>query len=956
MGEQILHKGLGEPILEQGLQNTNFFNGRILAAGDLKNEQDADNQHHWQLGQAIGSGVVRGLEVSLVSDGSLDGIPVVSVSGGLALNCAGQAIALPFDVEVALEETGQIASVEAGLFQECLPTKKSVSRTTAGVYILVASPASGLSEEKAPMCTSIDSGKVTGCRSRYAIEGIQFRLEELDLSSLTKVSQTTRNALADLTTKADPASLSKLRNWLAHICFGTEELAGVWGDPFKLSDGESAYLTYGALDALHPETLTDCDVPLALLFWPVGGVKFVDMWSARRRIVQPASSLFPVHIGQRRLAEAEAAFLQFQDQILAMLGEANPAAITVVSRLRYLPAAGYLPVNPGEFDGKVFLQGLEIEESEVDPAFLRLLIHQSWFMEPIDLNAAPLIHVYSAPQYAGYLVFTRQEKEAAPPAQPSEPSGPAPATTGTIQAEVGFKLRDGSSSGGTGQQQHSVDEKGVVLPRDKAKEQDWTLTGSDQLEFSKGAIKVVARDNANREYLLHYVRARGVKYMADKGVVFVRGIAIFRSDELKPGDYRVKAEAGGFKDASGSVQVTAGKAASLSLTLVEEKPGGSIPPDKPKKPGPGTWIKPGWYEKIDPLEKYIRWPWPPPEERPGFDAVVDPPPEEVNDWKESWGEWVQAEYPGAPVDTGNIQIYIDQAYTPEAMAENAYAYMVFGENGAYVPLVLTPFSGALEVKVPVTKTGMKGIDADLEGQMASFGLDSVDKLAASWKGLVADAVGISTDAAGSMIAEAGRQVASLQGTLLIFTGVDAALADTLARLKIDSPAALANADPKTLAGQAGIPLNFAQRLVEQARQAVPASEWSLGASQLGLKGEEIASLQSKGIATQGQLKSRAETSASEIAAILNTTVNQVAEIAGSVTIKGIKDFQKDRQAASSVTGVVGVSKETGMALVGMGFATTGALANATPDQVAAAFAGNKDLAAEAINAAKGKMI
>jgi hypothetical protein len=265
------------------------------------------------------------------------------------------------------------------------------------------------------MCTSIDSGKVTGCRSRYAIEGIRFRLEELDPSSLTKLSQTTRDALADLTTKNDPASLSKLRNWLAHICIGTEELAGASGDLFKLADGESAYLTYGALDALHPETLTDCDVPLALLYWPDGGVKFVDMWSVRRRPFSgPLSPVWPLPLSNRRHAEAEAAFLQFQKQADDLFGsklsDSVLSAVKATDYFRYLPAAGVLPLAGKKgsrglslmsftsgltLRDRIALQALPLPDRVyIEGAKLERLMRDSLAYPPIDLNSSELTWFY----------------------------------------------------------------------------------------------------------------------------------------------------------------------------------------------------------------------------------------------------------------------------------------------------------------------------------------------------------------------------------------------------------------------------------------------------------------------------------------------------------------------------------------------------------------------------------
>src|SRR5260370_10283027 len=132
-----------EAILDSGIQNPNFFNGRILNAGDLKTDQDANRQQHEQLGLAIGAGVLRGLWVELASNGSDGKPPIVSVSRGLALNAEGQAVALPVDVHVALTPVTTPQPVDAGLFAECQPPSTTPMPLQAGVYVLVATPASG---------------------------------------------------------------------------------------------------------------------------------------------------------------------------------------------------------------------------------------------------------------------------------------------------------------------------------------------------------------------------------------------------------------------------------------------------------------------------------------------------------------------------------------------------------------------------------------------------------------------------------------------------------------------------------------------------------------------------------------------------------------------------------------------------------------------------------------------
>ena len=76
-------KSLLEPIVENGIKNTNFFEGRLLTGRDLREQETADREHRRQLGRAIGAGIVEGLEVEIDKDADIDTIQAgqrVSVS------------------------------------------------------------------------------------------------------------------------------------------------------------------------------------------------------------------------------------------------------------------------------------------------------------------------------------------------------------------------------------------------------------------------------------------------------------------------------------------------------------------------------------------------------------------------------------------------------------------------------------------------------------------------------------------------------------------------------------------------------------------------------------------------------------------------------------------------------------------------------------------------------------
>jgi hypothetical protein len=335
----------------------------------------------------------------------------------LALNGNGQAVALPTNIKLALARETATLPADAGLFADCEPPTTTTVPLQAGIYILVASPASGFTGQ-APMFSFGDVSSATGCGSRYAVEGVRFRLVQLDINSLNRLSQATRDAIAatgtGLLSQTDAASLSKLRNWIAHICFGTEEIVGFATDPFArsgpadalgIAPGSSPFVAYGAIDALIAAgTLTTGDVPLALLDWTLQGVQYLDRWSVRRRVVaRPTTSEWPLPFSARRRSEAEAVFLQFQEQLAALfksvaLSDAALAALLASSYFRYLPAVAAVPTNGGGrrgFDIAQFLTGIPyLPPVFIEGAKLHSMLDRSLDYAPVDIGSGEMVWTY----------------------------------------------------------------------------------------------------------------------------------------------------------------------------------------------------------------------------------------------------------------------------------------------------------------------------------------------------------------------------------------------------------------------------------------------------------------------------------------------------------------------------------------------------------------------------------
>ena len=404
-----------QPILDGGIHSVNFFNGRMLSGEDLSAEQGANRAERRRLGQTIGDGVAYGLEVIASADRTQ---PIVSVKPGLALNRRGQTLALSAPVAISLVRppSGDTAAPAIG-FDNCQPLQTGGYNITAdGFYLLVLAPAAA-TEGRAP--TSGLGNVASSCNTRYLVEALQFRLVPLDVP-VEDVNDRNRQRNSN---DRNPA-----RNRVAYRCFGffppsiVSPLQGFQRSPFGpdliASNKELAAIrpdlpAYGLLDDLRPNRLTDCDVPLALIFATSSGIQFVDMWSVRRRITVPsAQGHWAPLLNDRRRAETEAMLLQFQDHL--DWGAKQTITLTAASQLAFLPPAGYLPATFSTTAGWQAFLGDHAPPSatEVDEGLLRAILARALTMDPIAVGQAPLVpvEVYRAVSQPNSVLFVRSER------------------------------------------------------------------------------------------------------------------------------------------------------------------------------------------------------------------------------------------------------------------------------------------------------------------------------------------------------------------------------------------------------------------------------------------------------------------------------------------------------------------------------------------------------------------
>src|SRR5690242_6043040 len=123
---------LDTAVLDDGIDNVNFFNGRVLTAQDLRDEQSAGAEHRRRLGRAVGWGIVYGLDAR-----TGDGGQTVRVDAGLALDALGDAIELKTAVDVALvvDSTGD-GSASGSAFAPCASAPASAVVSGDGIYLL----------------------------------------------------------------------------------------------------------------------------------------------------------------------------------------------------------------------------------------------------------------------------------------------------------------------------------------------------------------------------------------------------------------------------------------------------------------------------------------------------------------------------------------------------------------------------------------------------------------------------------------------------------------------------------------------------------------------------------------------------------------------------------------------------------------------------------------------------
>jgi hypothetical protein len=959
-----------EAILTDGIHNPNFFNGRILTAQDLQDEQAAQRERARRLGMAIGEGVAYGLNVQ---DGYLypSQARVLNISAGLAVNRRGEALLLNDAANIPLVIAAPATDGRFPFGAPCDPPESLAEIIANGFVLLAITSAVGLSPEKAAH-TGLNPVNPP-CVARYEIEGVQLKLISLA-------------GYVQFATSVPPA---QHRSRLTHRLLGTPDLISAAGGAALNQPTH-----FGLLDQLREEgVLTDCDVPLAVLNVGRGQHDFVDVWSVRRpcsglhsaELNAPeafAAEAFAFHSTPRRRVEAQAFFSQFQAQLetLEQRTASVLQALKAEDHFVYLPAAGFLPRRRGtaqRFRPEVFFNQPNLTAAPLDAAYIRHVLNESFAIDPIPVTAGqPVpVKIYEVTPNAEYVIFVRTAIEAAA----DEPEPDTGGRTGTVIVTVvnnqGQTLRKIDITSVDAVKGTGGKRPGGLLDQFGGKKLGYQTYESYGAMHVSDALKTAGYQTEKRlkqktEQAMMYMVSEpnqaadtgsGLYYAIDNSYVIADignqfgnqyGIDAFLPNDiivlvpavytltLSPGTYTINVVPAGttYQPGSASVTIAAGQTKEVTVTLqpARVRPGGDFQLDE-------GWVFENGYlfDKV-----YVDPKWKIPVDPPPLEWEVNPPPVIRDQLEGVIGTWI---YEDPLVANHGTRYFVNPDYNPAVAQDEPYAFVATGDGGLY-PMVLVASDYSLAGDVPADRGGLTDLDG---GVLRAAGLGNLDALAAAPAKLVAGMLGTSTALAKSAVSDAQIASTDLQTGFQRYAGVDKAASDRLLEA-FGGDVGLANASPDAVKAALGEGFNdgFAARLIEKARAVVPTGAWSLDV--LGLNDSQKGALFDAGIASLSDFvgAARGEGGASLLETLKvapETFDSKVTEAATGIAAAEIGAASK-----GSLATVEGMTGDRAAKLVAAGIKSTADLAGAKSEDIAAATGATLDEAAAVIAGAREK--
>lgn len=323
-------------IADPQRQRPFWFDGRFLAAADLKREQDYFLLRQSDLGRAAGEGVADGL---LVTEGvdSQTRAEILLITAGFGFTDTGELVSVPDTVRVNPADIPRMQQLDAAFGLEVIPNSSGLTRT--GLFVVALRPVEWTANPIAAYPTTLNG---------------QRRAEDADI---------VEGAVVCLVPWVDDPGV---------LDWGRRR-ARAARDIFAGSRQR------GALTGT---------LPLALVALRGNVIEWVDPYLVRRELGADRREGLDFGFGKRALREAH--LLQYEHQLGDLLDGTPTGAFAASDQFEVLPPAGRLPPGAVVADAlaqRFFPTGIEVEVSFVPEDEIPALLEESFLLAPIDLTA-----------------------------------------------------------------------------------------------------------------------------------------------------------------------------------------------------------------------------------------------------------------------------------------------------------------------------------------------------------------------------------------------------------------------------------------------------------------------------------------------------------------------------------------------------------------------------------------
>ncbi|MGA7240821.1 MAG: hypothetical protein WBY44_34375 [Bryobacteraceae bacterium] len=316
-----------------------WFDGRFLAACDLKREQNYFLQRQAELGQAGGFGVLHGL---LVDQGATIAQPAsgetIVIHAGVGITPAGSLVMIPSDLTIQLSDLADEENLEVQFGLSTAPQQPA--RTRTGVYVVALRPVEFTANPVTSYPAAIQAPRVT---------------QDGDIVEATAVS------LVAYPNPVNGYDTSLQQAALARQIFAT---------------GNSG-------------ALSDSLLPLAMIGIDRNAIQWIDTYLVRRDSGPQYSGVRP---GLTDPATQQAFLKQYDAQLQAVVASrpaGSKANFPATDYFQALPPAGRLPLDAVDTVGLTqifFPQQMNVQLSIIPADELPAVIEEGLSLPPIDLT------------------------------------------------------------------------------------------------------------------------------------------------------------------------------------------------------------------------------------------------------------------------------------------------------------------------------------------------------------------------------------------------------------------------------------------------------------------------------------------------------------------------------------------------------------------------------------------